>query len=155
MHIRDPDPISAASSDRADRRIAQATEERLTRAAAQPAAIAAELTRIDREWDVERALMANAGTLALMEGVLALAVDRRFAAVPAIVGAILVQHAVQGWCPPLPVLRSIGFRSPREQAVERAALLALRGDLAPTDPSVRPREKARCAMAAAEGHGAP
>jgi hypothetical protein len=55
-------------------------------------------------------------------------VNRRWFALPAIVGAFLLQHAVQGWCPPLPVFRRLGFRTAAEIDRERYALKALRGD---------------------------
>jgi len=50
------------------------------------------------------------------------------------VTAFLLQHAVQGWCPPLPVLRRLGFRTAREIEVERNALKALRGDFGHIGP---------------------
>ncbi len=123
--------IIAASADRVPRhtstganaRIARATSERLARIGDDRAAIAARLRELDREWDVERAIQANASTLALGGLVLGLTVDRRFHAVPAVVTAFLLQHALQGWCPPLPVLRRMGFRTPREIEDERHALL--------------------------------
>ncbi len=50
------------------------------------------------------------------------------AALPAIVTGFLFQHAIQGWCPPLPVLRRRGFRTAEEINQERYALKALGGD---------------------------
>ena len=44
------------------------------------------------------------------------------------VAGFLLQHAVQGWCPPLPVFRRLGFRTQTEIEEERYALKALRGD---------------------------
>ncbi len=44
------------------------------------------------------------------------------------VGGFLLQHAVQGWCPPLPVFRQMGVRTQTEIDEKRAALKALRGD---------------------------
>lgn len=93
-----------------------------------PGRIGARLRALDREWDIERTLEANAATLALTGATLALRGDRRWAALPAMVSAFLLQHAVQGWCPPLPILRRLGFRTPREIETERVALKALRGD---------------------------
>jgi hypothetical protein len=49
-------------------------------------------------------------------------VDRRFLALPAAVLGFLLQHAVQGWCPPVPVLRRLGFRTQTEIEDERHAL---------------------------------
>ena len=91
-------------------------------------AIDRRLRALDQEWDVERTLEANASTLALTGSVLALTVDRRFALVPLVVGGFLLQHALQGWCPPLPVIRRMGVRTTGEIDEERMALKALRGD---------------------------
>ncbi len=63
----------------------------------------------------------------------------RFALVPLVVGSFLLQHAVQGWCPPLPVFRRMGVRTQTEIDEERAALKALRGDFQnlPASPESR------------------
>ena len=44
---------------------------------------------------------ANAATIALTGTLLGIFVDRRFLALPVAVTAFLLQHAVQGWCPPV------------------------------------------------------
>ncbi len=98
------------------------------------------LRELDREWDIERALEANAATLALAGAGLALSSDRRWAALPLVVAAFLLQHAVQGWCPPLPVLRRLGFRTVREIESERMALKALRGDFVGLRPGASERD---------------
>src|SRR4051794_4391924 len=82
----------------------------------------------------ERTLEANAATLAFTGTMLGATADRRWLAVPAIVTVFLFQHAVQGWCPPVPLLRRLGFRTMREIDTERYALKALRGDLGPIGP---------------------
>jgi hypothetical protein len=104
------------------------TQESVARHAADPAAIDRRLAELDREWDIERTLEANAATLAAVGAGLALLADRRFALVPLVVGTFLLQHAVQGWCPPVPVFRRLGVRTQREIDEERCALKALRGD---------------------------
>jgi hypothetical protein len=86
------------------------------------------LEELDREWDVERTLEANAASLSLLSLGLGAIVNRRFFLVPAFVGGFLLQHAIQGWCPPLPVLRRLGIRTAKEIDAERYALKALRGD---------------------------
>ncbi len=48
--------------------------------------------------------------------------------VPAIVAGFLLQHAVQGWCPPVPIFRRMGIRTAREIDSERYALKIIRGD---------------------------
>ena len=40
----------------------------------------------------------------------------------------LFQHAVTGWCPPVPVMRRLGVRTRSEIDREKFALKALRGD---------------------------
>ncbi len=110
------------------RRQTQATVRRV--AAAGPQAIDRRLRELDAEWDIERTLEANAATLTAVGAGLALLVDRRFALVPLVVGGFLLQHAVQGWCPPLPVFRRMGVRTQTEIDEERNALKALRGDFA-------------------------
>ena len=84
---------------------------------------------LDEEWDIERAIEANASTLALFGALMAaLRRDNRWLALPIAVTAFLLQHAIQGWCPPVPVLRRLGFRTSYEIEEEREALKALRGD---------------------------
>ena len=97
-------------------------------AAGGPEAIDRRLAELDREWDIERTLEANAASLAAAGAGLALLADRRFALVPLVVGGFLLQHAVQGWCPPVPVFRRLGFRTQTEIDEEKYALKALRGD---------------------------
>jgi hypothetical protein len=109
--------------------IRRRTEESVARHGAEgPEAIGRRLAELDREWDIERTLEANAATLAAVGAGLALLVDRRFALVPLVVGSFLLQHAVQGWCPPVPVFRRLGVRTQTEIDEERFALKALRGD---------------------------
>jgi hypothetical protein len=85
------------------------------------------LRELDEEWDIERMIEANAATLALSGTVLGVFGDKRFLLLPALVAAFLLQHAVQGWCPPVPILRRLGFRTLDEINRERYALKAIRG----------------------------
>jgi hypothetical protein len=94
---------------------------------ADPVFIDERIHELEREWDIERTLEANAATIALL-GVALGAVDRRFLLLPAAVAAFLLQHALQGWCPPLPLLRRLGIRTSREIHDEIIALRILRGD---------------------------
>jgi hypothetical protein len=103
-------------------------EERVRHLSVQPSGISRRLRELDREWDIERAIEANAATLALVGLGLGLMHDRRWMALPALVGSFLLQHAIQGWCPPVPVLRGMGFRTADEINEERTALKAMRGD---------------------------
>ena len=123
------DRVPDHTAQHVNEQIRRQMEERIARiAAAGPAAIAQRLEELDREWDIERTLEANAATLTAVGSALALFVDRRFALIPLVVGSFLVQHAVQGWCPPLPAFRRFGVRTQPEIEQERYALKALRGD---------------------------
>lgn len=122
------DRVRSQTSFEINERLRRQMEHRLAHFVAHPDQIEARLAELDREWDVERTLEANASTLALTGTLLAATVDRRWLALPAIVTGFLFQHAVQGWCPPLPVLRRLGFRTADEINQERYALKALRGD---------------------------
>ena len=86
------------------------------------------LAALDQEWDIERAIEVNASVLAFGGTMLASKGDRRWLVLPAVVTAFLFQHAIQGWCPPVPILRRLGFRTSYEIEQERQALKALRGD---------------------------
>lgn len=82
---------------------------------------------LDREWDIERVLGINMSTLALTGLVLSIK-DRKWLAMPTIVLGFFAQHSIQGWCPPLPVLRFLKFRTRKEIDQEKHALKILRGD---------------------------
>jgi hypothetical protein len=109
--------------------IRRETEERVAKYAAQGSeAIDRRLAELDREWDVERTLETNAAAASLVGLTLGATVDRKWFFLPAVVAGFLLQHAVQGWCPPLPVFRRLGFRTAPEIDYERYALKSLRGD---------------------------
>jgi hypothetical protein len=88
------------------------------------------LEEVEQESDMERTLEANAATLALTGTVLAVVHSRRWLIVPGVVTSFLLQHALQGWCPPVAIFRRLGIRTAREIAAERYAVKALRGDFA-------------------------
>jgi hypothetical protein len=73
-----------------------------------PKHIRERLKKFDRGWDIERAIEANAGAIGLTGSLLSFA-DRRWILLPMLVTGFLFQHAVQGWCPPVPVRRRLGF----------------------------------------------
>ena len=121
--------VPEQTADHVNEQIRRQMEERVALiAAAGPEAITRRLEELDREWDTERTLETNAATLTVVGSALALFVDRRFALIPLVVSGFLLQHAVQGWCPPLPVFRRSGYRTQFEIEQERYALKAIRGD---------------------------
>lgn len=92
--------------------------------------VRAHLRRLEAEWDVERALGTNASVLALTGAVLGVTRNRKWFLLTAGVMGFLMQHATQGWCPPLPVLRRLGVRTRREIDREKYRIRAARGDFA-------------------------
>ena len=92
------------------------------------ATISERLAELDREWDIERALEANAASVSLLGVILGTVSSRKWFALPVMVGGFLLQHAIQGWCPPVPILRRLGVRTRLEIEQERYALKILRGD---------------------------
>ena len=103
--------VTLHTAEQVNAEIARQTEENLTcLAPAGPEAIDRRLAELEREWDIERTLEANAATATLIGSALGFTVDRRFFAVPIVVGGFLLLHALQGWCPPVPVFRRLGFR---------------------------------------------
>src|SRR5436305_8790236 len=113
------DRVARHTSADVNRRIAQETAERVRYFAANPAGIDRRLRELDEEWDIERLLETNASALAFTGVGLAALVDKRWLVLPALVTAFLFQHAIQGWCPPVPVLRRLGYRTSREIEIER------------------------------------
>ena len=83
------------------------------------------IEELDQEWDIERALEANASALALTGLLLGLTVNRKWLALPTVVLSFLLQHSLQGWCPPLPLLRRLGVRTRGEIDREKYELEAL------------------------------
>jgi hypothetical protein len=73
--------------------------------------------------------------LSLVGTTLAATVNKRWAMLAIGVPAFMVQHALQGWCPPLAILRRKGFRTSKEINDERFALKSLRGDFAKSSQS--------------------
>ena len=123
-----PERVPAHTSEPVNWRIQQDVADSVRWHARHPQRIDTRLRELDEEWDIERTLEANAATLALTGTLLGICVDKRFLALPVVVSAFLLQHALQGWCPPVPFFRKRGVRTMREIDEERYALKALRGD---------------------------
>jgi hypothetical protein len=122
------DRVPAHTAESVNERIHREIDERVRQFAARPAGIPQRLKDLDAEWDIERAIEANASTLAFIGVALGYFVHPYWLALPALVTAFLFQHAVQGWCPPVPILRRMGFRTIFEIDRERYSLKAIRGD---------------------------
>lgn len=118
--------VPAHTAEHVNQQIRRRTERSVDYYRQHPQQIGRRLRELDREWDIERTLEANAATLVVAGAVLGLTVDRKFLGIPLVVGGFLLQHALQGWCPPLPVFRRLGLRTAAEIQDERSALEAIR-----------------------------
>jgi hypothetical protein len=98
--------------------------------------IDARIEELEQEWDIERWLETNASALALTTALLGLTVHRKWLLLTCGVTGFLLQHAISGWCPPLPILRRQGVRTRSEIDREKFALKILRGDFKDL-PSIR------------------
>lgn len=88
------------------------------------------LAELDQEWDLERALLAGAGSVTMLAGVLGMLSSPLWLAVATIAGGTMLQQALHGDSLPQSLLRRLGFRKRSEIDLERYALKLLRGDLA-------------------------
>ena len=122
------DRVPDNTSSEVNQQIQTDTEARVRRALANPARIDRRIHELEEEWDIERAIEMNASALAFLGTALGFFVHPYWLALPALVTAFLFQHALQGWCPPVPILRRMGFRTSYEIEEERQALKAVRGD---------------------------
>jgi hypothetical protein len=120
--------VASRTSEESNERIYRATRMRIDYFERHPEEIDDRLKELDAEWDTERALELNAASLVVAGTVMGVVLGRRWLLLPLTVGGFLVQHALHGWCPPLPALRRMGVRTPREIEAERYALMILRGD---------------------------
>lgn len=136
------DQGSRHSPEGADAAIDHEIEQRVrTYANASEAMLDQRIRRLEREWDAGQGLELSLAGASLLGIALGVATDRRWlAAVPGVALAFLAQHAVQGWSPPVPLLRRMGFRTRREIEQERYALKLLRGDLDDVLPARRSQD---------------
>lgn len=91
-------------------------------------AITRRIEALDREWPIDRALTMGVGFNLLLGILPGRAGIRTWYLFPAVVGGFLLLHALQGWFPPLPILRRLGFRTSKEIEREKLALKAILGD---------------------------
>ena len=119
--------VSLHSAEAVNRRIHDEAIERVERAA-ESDATGARIEALDSEWDTERVLQTTFALVTLAGLALGAFVDRRSLALPAAAAGFMLQHALQGWCPPLAIFRRRGYRTAAEIERERRALKVLRGE---------------------------
>jgi hypothetical protein len=91
--------------------------------------ISSRIEALNHEWDIERVLEANAATATLITISLGLKTkEKKWFALSGVISVFLLQHALQGWCPPLPIFRKMGVRTSTEINEEKLFLKYFRGD---------------------------
>ncbi len=127
------DRVREHSANHVNRRIALTTQASAAHSIREGRdAVSYRLSELDREWDIDRVLMAN---FAIVGGAAyALGLQRYSDSSPfrprgkgllALVGVqmgFLLLHAAVGWCPPVALWRRLGYRTKAEIDVERRAL---------------------------------
>lgn len=117
------DRVRRNTADKLNRKIDQQTDANVRKYAALGSGVMeSRLQQLDVEWDVERSLQLASGLNVLIGLTLGLTINKKWFLLSAVSAAFLVQHTVQGWCPPLPVLRYFGVRTKEEIDLEREAL---------------------------------
>jgi len=83
---------------------------------------------LNSEWDIERTLEAKAAFVILLTTFLGIKHCKAWLALSGATALFLLGHALQGWCPPVPLLRKMGVRTAEEIYNEKTVLKMLRGD---------------------------
>jgi hypothetical protein len=123
------DRVRRHTDERVQQTIDERTRSNVRYHAMQPRErIDARIEELERTWDVERTLETNASILALTGAALGVLGGRKWFFLTGGVLGFLLQHALSGWCPPIPIFRRLGVRTQNEVDQEKYALKALRGD---------------------------
>lgn len=98
--------------------------------------VASRIRELNEEWDTERLLQTHAATIVLVSSLLGLMRGRTWFLLTGTVGLCLLKHALNGWCPSLPIIRSMGIRTSEEINHEKTVLKIMRGDFLHVDNTV-------------------
>jgi len=85
--------------------------------------------KLEHEWDTERVLETTAASAVLLGSILAFQKKKCcYSCLTGTVGSFLLLHALQGWCPTLPIIRCMGVRTAEEIFNEKTVFKMVRGD---------------------------
>lgn len=125
----EPDRVRRYTSEEQLRRMDDAMEDRLRMyASASPNVIEDRIEELRREWSIERYLQLNVAAVGLASVAAAATHDRRWGIVACTGLAFFLFHAIEGFTPPIPILRRLGIRTRAEIDAEIYALKIIRGD---------------------------
>lgn len=86
------------------------------------------LQELEREWDIERVLETQASALTITGIFMSFVRGKKWLLLSAAVQGFFLQHALQGWCPPVPILRKLGVRTQQEIDEEYFGLKQIIGE---------------------------
>jgi hypothetical protein len=140
QHQQHEERVRSSSSSEKNRKIDRETIENIREYENKsPQEVEKRIEELEKEWDIERLLETNMSILALIGIALNVFVHEYWIILPIIVLSFFLQHALQGWCPPLPIFRSMGKKTRAELDREKYALKVLKGDFdevpRPGDPA--------------------
>lgn len=114
--------------DKDNERIRRETLENISDCIESGKVIQNRLNKLGREWDVERFVESIAAIIIFISTLFGAKRSKYWHIVSIFVSVFLLQHALQGWCPLLPLLRKMGIRTENEIFNEKTALKIHRGD---------------------------
>lgn len=129
MEMDGKDRVRANTKPETQRKIDIKTDVMIQFYRSQPRkAILQRIEELESEWDIERILEVNASALAFTGVLLGIFSSKKWLLLSGAVCGFLFQHAIQGWCPPVPALRKMGVRTQKEIDREKFALEAMVGE---------------------------
>lgn len=85
--------------------------------------------KLNYEWDVDRIFALNASLLVLGSTIMGLKTNKKYwFLMTGTAGLFLMQHALQGWCPPVSLVRKLGIRTSEEINNEKIVYKLLKDD---------------------------
>lgn len=123
--------VPANTADEVNQILYEGTLRRIMFYEMHPEQIPQRLRELDQEWDIERMIETEAPTMTLTGILLGLTAGRHWLVLPLFAQGMMLVHAIQGYYPMIPLFRRMGFRTQREIATERYALLAIQGAFKP------------------------
>lgn len=115
--------VNMFSSPRVNREIKSQTErniEQYTQKSDED--IKARIKELDYEWDTERTLEVNFALIVVVTTFIGAIRNKKWSLISTIAAVFMLQHSLQGWCPPLSVIRRLGVRTATEILEEKEAL---------------------------------
>lgn len=121
--------VEMHTKNKINKRIVQKTEDNLKKFQyADSDSLSERIKQLNREWDTERVLEANAATIIFVSSVIGFIYTPYWFILTGIISFFLFEHAIQGWCPPLPLIRRLGVRTQEEIQIEKMTIKFMRGD---------------------------